>query len=295
MATINSGHAEGGPERDPAFERVVQAAVEAIGACGGSTQPPRVGIVLGTGLGGYADQIETDYEASFEKIPGFGAATALGHRGQLIGGRVGGVPVIAMDGRLHRYEGHAMRRLAFPIHVMHRLGVEMLVLSNASGGVDPRLQQGDVLIIEDHINLMWGNPLIGHNDERLGPRFPDMSAPYDRDLIRRADEVARRHGFRAEIGVYAAMTGPNYETRAEYRFLRKIGADVVGMSTVPEVLTAVHLGLPVLALSAVTNVCRPDSLTPTDGQAVIAAARSTEPKMRDMVSGVIAQLAPSCG
>ena len=170
------------------------------------------------------------------------------------------------------------------------LGIELLIVSNASGGVNPSLRSGDVVVIEDHINLMFDNPLIGPNDDRLGERFPDMSAPYDAEINQRALTLARQHGFQAQLGVYAGMTGPNYETRAEYRLLRTIGVDVVGMSTVPEVIVARHAGLRVLALSAVTNVCDPDQLTSTSGEAVVAAAESTEPKMRDIVTGVLRTL-----
>lgn len=250
---------------------------------------PRVGIVLGTGLDRYVDQIERAAEIDFRHVPHLPATTAMGHRGRFVCGTIEGVSVIAMDGRYHRYEGYSMDQLTFPIRIMMRLGIERLILSNASGGVHPRLNQGDVLIVEDHLNLMWGNPLTGPNDDRLGPRYPDMSKPYDADLIRQAERIAHANRFTAHKGVYAAVTGPNYETRAEYRWLRKMGADAVGMSTVPEVLVAVHAGLPVLALSAITNVCRPDCKTVTDGQAVIEAARSTEPKMRDIVTGIIAQ------
>jgi len=253
-------------------------------------QQPRVGIILGTGLTSFAQQIDGVVAIDYEQIPHFARTTALGHRGRLLCGFVEGVPVVTMDGRFHLYEGYTPEQIALPVRVMKKLGIELLIISNASGGVNPSLRSGDVVVIEDHINLMFDNPLIGPNDDRLGERFPDMSAPYDAEINQRALALARQHGFKAQLGVYAGMTGPNYETRAEYRFLRTIGVDVVGMSTVPEVIVARHVGLRVLALSAVTNVCNPDQLTSTSGEAVVAVAESTEPKMRDIVTGVLRTL-----
>ena len=255
---------------------------------------PRVGIVLGTGLGQYVNQIQCAVEIDFDRVPHLPPATAMGHRGRFVCGTIRDVPVIAMDGRFHPYEGYSMNQLTFPIRMMIRLGIEQLVLSNASGGIHPRLRQGDILIIQDHINLMWSHPWVGLEDADLHdgcevPRFPEMPSGYDAHLISQAKRIARKKGVSVQVGVYAAVTGPNYETRAEYRFLRTLGADVVGMSTVPEVLVAHHAGLPVLALSAITNVCRPDCTTSTEGHAVIEAARSTEPKMRDIVTGVISE------
>ncbi|MCP4193979.1 MAG: purine-nucleoside phosphorylase [Planctomycetaceae bacterium] len=252
---------------------------------------PSFGIILGTGLSRFAGQMNVDVALDYESIPHFPLTTALSHQGRLLCGSVEGVPVVTMDGRFHRYEGYPLSQVALPVRVMKALGVELLMVSNAGGGINPILCSGDVVVIDDHINLMSGSPLIGPNDERLGDRFPDMSAPYDAEISDLALCLARRSGFAAYRGVYAAMTGPNYETRAEYRFLRKIGADVVGMSTVPEVIVARHAGMKVLALSAVTNVCQPDQLTPTSGDLVVAAAESTEPKMRDIVTGVIRSLA----
>ncbi len=250
---------------------------------------PRAGVILGTGLGRFSTAIRSNVTLDYEQIPHFPSTTALGHAGRLIGGEVSGVPVLVMEGRFHRYEGYCMQQITLPVRVMRQLGIDLLILSNASGGVHPRLASGDIVAIDDHVNLMWGNPLIGPNDETLGPRFPDLSAPYDAQLLAWAIEVGQGHGIDVHRGVYAAMTGPNYETRAEYRFLRRIGVDVVGMSTVPEVLVAAHAGMKVLALSAVTNVCRPDQLTATSGAAVLAAAESTEPKLRDIVTGVLAR------
>ena len=252
---------------------------------------PRVGIILGTGLGGLAEQIVTEATLPYEVIPHFPRSTAVGHTGQLVCGRLQGLPVVAMEGRFHAYEGYSFRQITFPVRVMKALGAELLVVSNACGGMNPQYAQGDIMVIEDHINLLSGNPLVGVNDDALGPRFPDMSAPYDRDLIGRALEIARRENFVAHKGVYVAVTGPNLETRAEYRFLRTIGADVVGMSTVPEVLVAVHAGMRVLGLSIVTDLCLPDALKPANIQEILATAATAELKLRKIVLGVLAQLA----
>ena len=196
--------------------------------------------------------------------------------------------VVAMEGRFHAYEGYSYAQITFPVRVMRALGAELLIVSNACGGMNPQYARGDIMVIEDHINLMNGNPLIGVNDDRLGPRFPDMSAPYDRRLIDRALGIARQENFAAHKGVYVAVTGPNLETRAEYRFLRMIGADVVGMSTVPEVLVAVHSGMRVLGLSIVTDMCLPDALKPADIEEILATAAEAEPKLRKIVLGVVA-------
>lgn len=250
---------------------------------------PLVGIVLGTGLGTLAQEIQTKATLDYASIPHFPQSTTVGHTGQLVCGTLTGVPVLAMEGRFHSYEGYSQRQITFPIRVMRALGVETLIVSNACGGINPLYAQGDIVVIDDHINLMNGNPLVGVNDDRLGPRFPDMSRPYDPGLIRRVLEIARREDFVAHRGVYAAVTGPNLETRAEYRFLRIIGADVVGMSTVPEVLVAVHAGLRVLGLSVVTDMCFPDALKPANIEEILAAAAEAEPKLRKIVLGVLAQ------
>jgi len=195
-----------------------------------------------------------------------------------------------VQGRLHLYEGNSLQMATLPVRVMRAMGIDILIVSNASGGLNPGFGSGELMIIEDHINLMWRNPLIGPNDDQQGPRFPDMCQPYDHDLMQRAHAVARANGIKLHQGVYAAMSGPTYETRAEYRMLRRIGADVVGMSTVPETIVAVHAGMRVLGLSAVTNLCRPDALDSTDGEQVKAAAELAEPQMRKIVEGVVAQL-----
>jgi purine-nucleoside phosphorylase len=212
----------------------------------------------------------------------------MGHRGRFLCGQLAGVPVVAMEGRFHMYEGYPLQKITLPVRVMRALGAELLVVSNACGGLNPYYREGDLMVIEDHINLMGANPLIGINDDRLGPRFPDMSAPYDRKLVDRALQVAHGAGIAAHQGVFVAVAGPNLETRAEYRFLRMIGADVVGMSTVPEVIVAVHCGLRVLGLSIVTDMCLPDALHPADVAAIIAVANATEPKLRTIVREVVA-------
>jgi purine-nucleoside phosphorylase len=254
---------------------------------------PSVGIILGTGLGSFTEEIQREAIVSYEDIPHLPRATALGHKGQLVCGNIGGVPVVTMEGRYHMYEGYSLEQITLPVRVMKELGIELLIVSNASGGLNPNFRVGDIMVIEDHINLMFDGPLVGTNDDALGARFPDMSAPYDPPLARVALQIARREDFVAHRGVYVAVCGPNYETRAEYRFLRRIGGDVVGMSTVPEVIVAAHAGLRVLALSAVTNVCRSDALAATDGAAVIQAARSVEGGMRKIVLGILANEFPS--
>lgn len=250
----------------------------------------RVGIILGTGLGSIAQRIETEATIDYEVIPHFPRSTSVGHAGQLVCGRLEGREVVAMEGRFHAYEGYSYRQIAFPVRVMKALGAELLIVSNACGGMNPLHACGDIVVIEDHINLMNGNPLIGVNDDALGPRFPDMCRPYDPRLIDRALEIARRENFTAHKGVYVAVTGPNLETRAEYRFLRAIGADVVGMSTVPEVIVAVHAGMRVLGLSVITDLCLPDALKPAKIEDILAVAADAEPKLRAIVLGVLASL-----
>ncbi len=250
---------------------------------------PAVGIILGTGLGGLAAQIRTEATFDYESIPHFPRSTSVGHTGQLVCGVLEGTTVVAMEGRFHAYEGYSYQQITFPVRVMEALGAELLIVSNACGGMNPLYGLGDIVVIDDHINLMSGNPLIGVNDDSLGPRFPDMSAPYDRVLIQRALEIARRENFIAHRGVYVAVTGPNLETRAEYRFLRSIGADVVGMSTVPEVIVAVHAGMRVLGLSIVTDLCFPDALEPVNIEKILATANAAEPNLRKIVLGVLAR------
>jgi purine-nucleoside phosphorylase len=252
-------------------------------------EQPAVGIILGTGLGSLAGQIETQASLDYAAIPHFPRSTAISHAGRLVCGILKGIPVVAMEGRFHAYEGYTQQQITFPIRVMRALGAELLIVSNACGGMNPLYSLGDIVVIDDHINLMNDNPLIGVNDDNLGPRFPDMSRPYDPVLMRRALEIARQENFVAHRGVYAAVTGPNLETRAEYRFLRTIGADVVGMSTVPEVIVAVHAGMRVLGLSIVTDLCFPDALKPGDIESILATAAEAEPKLRKIVLGVLTQ------
>ncbi|MFZ5829566.1 MAG: purine-nucleoside phosphorylase [Planctomycetota bacterium] len=251
---------------------------------------PKVGLVLGTGLGGVAERIDGEVAFDYESIPNFPQSTTASHAGRLLCGTLMGVPLVAMEGRFHAYEGYTQRQITFPVRVMRALGADVLIVSNACGGMNPHYASGDIVVIEDHINLMSGNPLVGVNDDRLGPRFPDMSAPYDRQLAARAMEIARKENFVAHRGVYVAVTGPNLETRAEYRFLRAIGADVVGMSTVPEVLVAVHAGMRVLGLSVVTDLCFPESLKPAVLEEILEVAAAAEPKLRKIVLGVVESL-----
>ncbi len=254
------------------------------------TRAPRAGVILGTGLGALAREIKNEVTFPYESIPHFPSSTATSHAGQLVCGSLAGVDVVAMEGRFHAYEGYTQEQITFPTRVMKALGANTLIVSNACGGMNPQYRHGDIVVIDDHINLMGDNPLIGVNDDALGPRFPDMSAPYDARLIDWAMEIARRENFVAHRGVYVAVTGPNLETRAEYRFLRQIGADVVGMSTVPEVIVAVHAQMRVLGLSAVTDLCLPDALEPATIDNILAAAASAEPKLRAIVLGVLAKI-----
>lgn len=251
---------------------------------------PRAAIILGSGLGGLVEEISVEATIEYSEIPHFPTVSALGHRGLLVCGTLDGMPVIAFQGRFHLYEGHDAQRASLPVRLAHGLGADTLVVSNAAGGVNPRFQVGDVMLIEDQINLMFDNPLIGVNDDGLGPRFPDMSAPYDRELMLVAAEIARREDFVLHQGVYVAMLGPTYETRAEYRMVKQLGADAVGMSTVPEVLAARHAEMRVLGLSTITNVCSPDKLTETSGDDVIAAAGTASGKLASIVRGVVANL-----
>ena len=248
---------------------------------------PAVGLILGSGLGAAAAALSDTVTIPYETIPHFAKSTAHGHAGQLVCGLLAGVPVVVMEGRMHAYEGYPLAQITFPVRVLARLGAGLLIVTNACGGLNPQFRTGDIMVIDDHINLMNDNPLVGINDERLGPRFPDMSAPYTPDLINRALEVARRENFVAHRGVYVAVTGPNLETRAEYRFLRTIGADVVGMSTVPEVIVAVHAGLRVLGLSVITDMCLPDHLEVATVENILAVARSAEPKLRAIITAAV--------
>jgi len=266
------------------YDKITEAAAVISAAW---KRQPTVGIILGSGLGGAAAAVTDTVTIPYDRIPHFAKSTAHGHSGQLVCGLLAGVPVIVMEGRQHAYEGYPHQQITFPVRVLRRLGAELLIVTNACGGLNPQYRAGDLMVIEDHINLMGGNPLIGINDERLGPRFPDMSAPYPADLVAAALAVARREDFVAHQGVYVAVTGPNLETRAEYRFLRTIGADVVGMSTVPEVIVAVHCGLRVLGISVVTDMCLPDALEVATVDHILATARSAEPKLRAIITAAV--------
>jgi len=248
---------------------------------------PRAVIVLGTGMGRLSDQIEPDVVIDYEDIPCFPTSSALGHRGRLICGTLADAPVVVMDGRSHVYEGFPHSTVALPVTAMRALGAELLVVSNASGGLNFRYATGDIVVIEDHINFMWGSPLTTHEHPELLTRLPQAGQLYDASLIDQALAIARRENFAAYRGVYVAMSGPNYETRAEYRFLRQIGGDLVGMSTVPEVLVAAQCGLRVLALSTVTNVARPDAPQRTEALEVLHDAEQAAPNVGKIVRGIL--------
>ena len=250
-------------------------------------QKPHAGIILGTGLGSLVKKIDVQAEFEYSEIPHFLKSTATSHRGRLLCGELSGVPVVAMEGRFHMYEGYPLDRITLPVRVMEFLGAQLLMVSNACGGMNPNFQAGDIMLIEDHINLMGGNPLIGINDDRLGPRFPDMSQPYDHRLIREALRIARKSDIIAHQGVFVAVAGPNLETRAEYRFLRQIGADVVGMSTVPEVIVAVHSSMRTVGFSVITDMCLPDALEAADVSKIIAIANEAEPRLTTLLTGVL--------
>lgn len=269
------------------LHKKIDAAVGAIRQQWDAT--PKAGLILGTGLGNFAEQIESAVAIDYEDIPHFPSSTATSHRGRLVCGTLSGVPIIAMEGRFHQYEGYSMKEITLPVRVMKALGAELMIVTQAVGGMNPLYEAGDLMIIDDHINLMGANPLVGINDDRLGVRFPDMSAPYTPELIKAGLEIARQENFVAHRGVMVAVTGPNLETRAEYRFLRMIGADVVGMSTVPEVIVAVHSGLRVFGVSVVTDMCLPDALKPANIDEIIAFANSAEPKLSSLVLGVLAK------
>ncbi len=251
---------------------------------------PTVGIVLGTGLGALASEIEAEATIPYPEIPHFPDSTVQSHAGRLVCGTLAGKSVVAMEGRFHLYEGYTAAQVTFPVRVLKELGCSTLIVSNAAGGLNPQHAKGDLLVIEDHINLLGLNPLIGPNDDRLGVRFPDMIEPYDRSLQDLALRSALEANIVAHRGVYVAVTGPNLETRAEYRFLRGIGADAVGMSTVPEVLVAVHAGLKVLGFSIITDLCLPDALVPVSIEDVIAVANLAEGKLRTIVKAVLERM-----
>jgi purine-nucleoside phosphorylase len=270
---------------------LAERTAEAVEAIRARTQAaPRVAVILGTGLGGLAERIEIEEAIPYEEIPHFPLSTVESHSGRLLFGTLGGKPVVAMQGRFHRYEGYSLQQVTFPVRVMRALGAEVLVVSNACGGMNPLWAPGDLVLIADHINLLGDNPLVGPNDDALGPRFPDMSEPYDLGLREAAREVALEEKIPLRSGVYVAVPGPNLETRAEYRMLRVMGADVVGMSTVPEVIVAVHGGMRVMGVSIITDACFPDALEAANIERIIATARGAEPSLTKLVEGVIARI-----
>jgi purine-nucleoside phosphorylase len=251
---------------------------------------PNYLIILGTGLGRLAEDIDVTESISYSDIPHFADSTVESHAGQLLFGTLSGKQVVAMQGRFHYYEGYSMQQIAFPIRVLNSLGAHKLIVSNSCGGMNPNFSRGDIMLINDHINMLGDNPLIGPNDDELGPRFPDMSEPYTQDLLAVAEQVALDKKIKMHQGVYLALSGPTLETKAEYRFLRMIGADVVGMSTVPEVITAVHLGMDVLGISVITDECFPDALEPVSIEEVLEAAGMAEPQMTEIITGVLERL-----
>jgi len=251
---------------------------------------PEAAIILGTGLGGLAAQVEKIASCGYGTLPHFPVPTVATHEGTLVFGRLSGKNVVAMQGRFHYYEGYSMQQITFPVRVARALGAETLIVSNAAGGLNPQFPAGDMMLITDHINLMGDNPLIGPNDDELGPRYPDMSEPYSRELVDLAETIALEQAQKVQRGVYVAVAGPNLETAAEYRFLRYIGADAVGMSTVPEVIVAIHAGLKVFGVSAITDECLPDALKPADIDEIVRIAADIEPRLTRLVSELVGKM-----
>ena len=275
----------------PAPRGLAARIAEAVQAIRGRTAAaPGIGIILGTGLGALAERIEVETSIPYGEIPHFPLSTVESHSGRLLFGTLGGRPVVAMQGRFHRYEGYTLQQVTFPVRVMRALGVDTLIVSNACGGMNPLWAPGELMLMADHINLLGESPLTGPNDDALGPRFPDMSQPYDRALQHLAREVALEQRIPLRSGVYVAVPGPNLETRAEYRMLRAMGADVVGMSTVPEVIVARHGGMRVMGVSIITDACLPDALEEADIATIIATAGRAEPNLTKLVEGVVARM-----
>jgi purine-nucleoside phosphorylase len=281
---------EGGATAAPAPHTLEAAEASAAVVRRRFARRPDVAIILGTGLGALGREIDVETTVDYAEIPGFPLSTVESHSGRLLCGTLGGKTVVAMQGRFHRYEGYSLQQAAFPVRVLRALGAETLVVSNACGGMHPLWAPGDLMLIADHINLLGENPLVGPNDDRLGPRFPDMSEPYDAALRALARAVAAERRIPLREGVYVAVAGPNLETRAEYRMLRALGADVVGMSTVPEVIVARHAGMRVLGLSIITDQCLPDALEPATLERIIAVASGAEPSLTRLVRGVLERL-----
>jgi purine-nucleoside phosphorylase len=251
---------------------------------------PKIAIVLGTGLGGLVNDIEIVDSISYSDIPNFPVSTVKGHQGRLIFGRLGGKDIVAMQGRFHFYEGYSMLEVTFPFRVFKNLGIEILLLSNAAGGMNKNFKVGDIMFINDHINLIGTNPLIGKNYDELGPRFPDFSEPYDHELLKIALNAANSLNIPVHQGVYAAMSGPTFETPAEYRYLRIIGADAVGMSTVPEAIVARHSSIRVFAVSIITDLGGMDEVVPVSHEEVIEAANKAEPKMTAIIKKILSEI-----
>lgn len=272
------------------MQTLVQQAAAYVQARAANFQPT-TGIILGTGLEALTREVEVLLEISYADIPNFPLSTVESHAGRLLLGHLGGQPVAVLQGRFHYYEGYSMEQVARPVRMLGALGIKQLFVSNAAGGLNPEFAVSDLMLLDDHINLLPTNPLIGPNDPALGPRFPDMFAPYDPTLLARAHAVAGAlgQGGTTRRGVYAAVPGPMLETPAEYRYLRTIGADAVGMSTVPEVIAARHLGLPVLAVSVITDLCYPGQLKPVVIQDILAAAAAAEPRLTALIKGLLTQ------
>ncbi|MFB3141071.1 MAG: purine-nucleoside phosphorylase [Candidatus Acidiferrales bacterium] len=269
------------------FEKVQQAArlIE-----GRTTLRPRIGLVLGSGLGAFADGLQDATAIPYQQIPHFPVSTAVGHAGRLVVGQCAKIPVAVMQGRVHFYEGYSLREVTFPIRVLGTLGIRALVFTNAAGGINRKLRARGLLLIRDHLNFQGSNPLLGANDERFGPRFPDMTEAYSKRFRTTAKQVARKLRLRLFEGVYAALHGPSYETPAEIHALARLGADVVGMSTVPEVIAAVHMGMRVLGISIITDACLPDALKPVDIAQIIATAGAAEPDLTRLVTAVLERM-----
>ena len=254
---------------------------------------PKIGVILGTGLGGFAKSIDIKNTIHYKDIPHFPVSTVDSHAGEFLCGNVAGKPIVAMQGRFHYYEGYTLEQVTFPVRIMKALGIDILIVSNAAGGLNPLYNKGDLVIINDHINFMGVNPLIGPNDDDLGPRFPDMCEPYNRDLIAQAEEAALEEKIDIKKGTYIGVTGPCLETAAEYRFMHLIGADLVGMSTIPEVIVGVHAGLKIFGISCVTDLCLPDALKPVDIKEIIETANNAEPKLNKVIARLIKAVATS--
>ncbi|MCP4728287.1 MAG: purine-nucleoside phosphorylase [bacterium] len=270
------------------LKKSIENAVQAIRTR--STVIPELAIILGTGLGGLVNEIEIEVEIPYEEIPGFPLSTVEFHAGKLIIGTLSGKKVVAMQGRFHMYEGYDMKQITFPVRVLKHLGADTLIISNACGGINADFSKGDLMAIKDHINLLCDNPLIGANDNSIGPRFPDMSEPYNKEMISLAIEIAKEENIRLQTGVYASMSGPSLETAAEYNMLRVIGADAIGMSTVPEVIVGVHMRMKILAFSVVTDICVPETLEAVNIDEIIKIANEAEPKLTMLIKKVVERL-----